>query len=301
MKFHIVSGNKNGPWGGGNQFLKALKKELTFLNLYSDILKNSDIVIFNSYQDLIHLIKCFLLFNNKKRFHRLGPIMSLHRSGLRWKIIDRLVIFCANLFADLVVFQSLWSYEKSRKLGFWGKKKYIIIGNAIDTSIFWKKQFTPKQNNEKIKLIYISWSSNMKKGFEYIKFLDEYLDFSKYNFTFIGNSPFQFKNIKMIKPLDSEKLAEELRNHDIFISPTKDDACSNALLEALATGLPVLALASGGNPEIVRKAGVLFKNKDELLAGVNIVASNLKKYYDQINVRTIRDIAKDYIQASQNI
>lgn len=301
MKFYIISGRKNGPWGGGNQFLKALKKELLRLNFYSESLNDAKVIIFNSYQDILYLLRSFFLQNKKKRIYRLGPIMSLHRKGIKWKIIDMVVILCANLFSDLVIFQSAWSFQQAKKRGFLKHKKYVIIHNAPDTSVFSKKEFIDKHKDEKVKLIYTSWSSNIKKGFNYLKFLDENLDFNKYEFTFIGNSPFVFKNIKTIQPVSSEILASYLRNNDIFISPIEDDACSNSLLEALSSGLPVVALKSGSNPELVKSSGILFSNQNELLDGIEVVAHNIKNYYDQIVIKSIQDITKEYIKATQII
>lgn len=227
--------------------------------------------------------------------------MSLHRKGIKWKIIDMVVILCANLFSDLVIFQSVWSFQQAKKRGFWKYKKYEIIHNAPDTSVFFKKEFIDKYKDEKIKLVYTSWSSNIKKGFSYLKFLDENLDFNKYEFTFIGNSPFIFKNIKTVKPVSSEILASYLRDNDIFISPIEDDACSNSLLEALSSGLPVVALKSGSNPELLKNSGILFSNKNELLDGIEFVAHNMKNYYDQIIVKSIQDTTKEYIKAIQII
>ena len=42
-----------------------------------------------------------------------------------------------------------------------------------------------------------------------------------------------------------------LRELDIFVLPSHSEACSNALLEAMATGLPIVATRMGGNPAIV--------------------------------------------------
>ena len=40
---------RKSPWGGGNQFLKALKKYLKNQKVYTNKLSNADIIIFNSY------------------------------------------------------------------------------------------------------------------------------------------------------------------------------------------------------------------------------------------------------------
>ncbi len=42
-----------------------------------------------------------------------------------------------------------------------------------------------------------------------------------------------------------------LRGLDIFVLPSLSEACSNALLEAMATGRPVVATRVGGNPALV--------------------------------------------------
>ncbi|WP_461395510.1 glycosyltransferase, partial [Deferrisoma sp.] len=44
---------------------------------------------------------------------------------------------------------------------------------------------------------------------------------------------------------------EILRALDLFVLPSRNEGISNTILEAMATGLPVLATAVGGNPELV--------------------------------------------------
>lgn len=51
---------------------------------------------------------------------------------------------------------------------------------------------------------------------------------------------------------------------DFLILPSREEALSNALLEAMAAGCPVIASAVGGNPELVEhaKTGLLFPGDD---------------------------------------
>jgi sugar transferase (PEP-CTERM/EpsH1 system associated) len=46
-------------------------------------------------------------------------------------------------------------------------------------------------------------------------------------------------------------VAELLRDFDVFVLPSHNEGISNTILEAMATGLPVVATRVGGNPELV--------------------------------------------------
>ena len=152
------------------------------------------------------------------------------------KILDKIILRFNQLIADGIIFQSNWCKEQNKKLFGISSKYETVIYNAPDNEIFnreGKKEFNP---DRKIKLIATSWSSNWRKGFGIYKFLDENLDFSKYEMTFVGNSPIEFKNIRWLKPVPSEKLARILKEHDIYITASQNDPCSNALIEALSCG-----------------------------------------------------------------
>ena len=56
MKINILFQLNNNPSGGGNQFLKALKKTLIKKNMYAEM-EDSDVVICNSHQYVKDVIK----------------------------------------------------------------------------------------------------------------------------------------------------------------------------------------------------------------------------------------------------
>lgn len=61
-------------------------------------------------------------------------------------------------------------------------------------------------------------------------------------------------------PGDRDDVAALLREMDIFVLPSLAEGISNTVLEAMASGLPVIATRTGGNPELVEDGvnGCLF-------------------------------------------
>jgi glycosyltransferase involved in cell wall biosynthesis len=62
----------------------------------------------------------------------------------------------------------------------------------------------------------------------------------------------------------SGRVNEWLRAIDIFVLPSRSEALSNALMEAMACGCCAVASNVGGNPELVRhgETGMLFESGD---------------------------------------
>jgi glycosyltransferase involved in cell wall biosynthesis len=65
-------------------------------------------------------------------------------------------------------------------------------------------------------------------------------------------------------PLPPEQVAKWLQAADIFALPTFDEGCCNAILEAMACGLPVVTTPVGDNPKLVSvpERGILVPMND---------------------------------------
>jgi len=299
FKIHILFEFKNGPWGGGNQFLRSLRSQFIKMGVYEKYISKADVVLFNSHHCLEQVLKLKRKYKNKILVHRVdGPIFKIRNKDLE---IDKIIYHFNNLFADGTIFQSNWSRQKNYSLGLKKNKFETTIINAPDNKIFNRRGKIKFSLKRKTRLIATSWSNNWRKGFRMYKYLDENLDFDKYEMTFIGNSPINFKNIKWIKPLPSEKIAKQLKRNDIFITASQKDPCSNSLIEALHCYLPAVALNDGGHPEIVKNGGEMFGGKEDILKEINRVAQNYEQYQKAINLPSMKETAKRYYQSAQRI
>jgi glycosyltransferase involved in cell wall biosynthesis len=63
---------------------------------------------------------------------------------------------------------------------------------------------------------------------------------------------------KLLNYVDSEKLHTWYAAADIFVLPSVGEAFGMTLLEAMASGVPVIASNSGACPEVIGNAGILF-------------------------------------------
>lgn len=197
--------------------------------------------------------------------------------------------------ADATIFQSQYSLQKHRELGLEFKSP-VVIPNAPDPAIFSSSGRIPFNPNRKTRLISVSWSDNINKGAPVYQWLDEHLDWSRFEYTFIGRSPLSFRNIRMIAPVASTDLARELRQHDLYITASKNDPCSNSLLEALACGLPALYLNSGGHPEITGGAGLAFDTPETIPELLNNAIASYISLQASIQIPSISAIAGRYLE-----
>ncbi len=294
MKIHILYKINQGPYGGGNQFLKALRDYFINKNVYTENAEYADAILFNSHHNFKELIKFKKGYPEKVFIHRIdGPVTLIRKND---KHTDKLIYQINNIIADASIFQSHWSQRKNYELGIKKKKFETVITNAPNPEIFNQSGKLPFNKNRKTKLIATSWSHNLIKGFETYKWLDENLDFSKFEMTFCGNSPFKFKNIKHIKALPSKELAKVLKIHDIYITASQKDPCSNSLIEALNCGLPAVALNDGGHPEIIKNAGLIFTKKEEIPEFLDKIKTDYDQFQNEIKLPSISETGNMYFE-----
>ena len=85
------------------------------------------------------------------------------------------------------------------------------------------------------------------------------------------------ETVALIGPVPSDDVSRELREADIFCLPSYREGLPMAILEAMAAGLPVVATAVGGIPDVVRddESGLLLAAGDA--EGLAVALSELAR------------------------
>jgi len=169
-----------------------------------------------------------------------------------------------NQLADFSVFISQFIQDTYKAKGMISQHSQVIL-NGADRNIFYPNKLINKLNEqEKIKIVTHHWSSNFMKGFDIYERLDQLLGvepFSKmFEFTCIGNIPLgvSLNNSHLIEPLANFELAEELRQHHVYLTAARNEAAGMHHIEGMLCGLPVLFLNSGALPEYCSPYGLEF-------------------------------------------
>jgi glycosyltransferase involved in cell wall biosynthesis len=288
---HILFEFVEGPWGGGNQFLKALRNEISARGRLAPTPEEADVILANSHHRLADLARLRRRHPRKAIVHRVDGPIGLIRN--RDHEVDRILYRVNRALADGTIFQSQWSREANLEAGMRPPGATTVIFNAPDPALF--HEGPQRSPGQKVRLVATSWSPNPRKGFDFYSWLDANLDFGRFEMTFVGNSPVTFANVRVLKPLPSAELADELRRHDVFLTGSRSDPCSNSLLEALHCGLPALARRDGGHPELIGEGGETFVEFPEALTKLDAIAAGLGEYRARIRLPSIGAVAEQYL------
>jgi glycosyltransferase involved in cell wall biosynthesis len=283
------------PTGGGHQFLRALVSELERRGLSVELNRISagtPTCLFNSFNfDFRRLRR---LARDDVRFvHRVDGPIGTYRGfddGTDARIAE-----INHELADATIVQSRYSLAAHHALGI-DLADPRLVSNTVDPTLFHPPDAWEPLAGRRVRVIAMSWSDNPNKGADVLAWLDENLDHDRYELTFAGRVEESFEHIRTLGPIPLEPLAAELRRSDVYLAPSRNDPCSNALLEALASGLPAVFRASGGHPELVGDAGVPFAEPDELPGALDRLVAELDERRAAIRVPPLAEVADRYLE-----
>jgi len=283
------------PTGGGHQFLRALLAELARRNLtveLNEISPGTAVCLVNSFNFDFRRLRRFARAD-VRLVHRVDGPIGTYR-GFDDGTDARIAELNAAL-ADATIVQSHYSLEAHRALSIELVEPHLI-SNTVDPAMFHPPVEREPLAGRRVRVIASSWSDNPNKGGDVLRWLDRNLDGERYELTFAGRTDEVFERTRDLGPIATEALAAELRRSDVYLAPSRNDPCSNALLEALASGLPAVFRASGGHPELVGEAGVDFDQPEEVADALDRLVAELDERRAAIRVAPIDAVVDRYLE-----
>ena len=280
------------PYGGSNQFLTALRDELRSRGLHvSDgaVGRKTRACLLHSYLVDAQDVRA-RMHDGLRVVHRVDGPVAMYRGADDGS--DEKIVEINHEFAHATIFQSGWSLEAHRVAGM-ELRDPVVIPNAVDPRVFFAPP--PSPLGDRIRLIATSWSDNPNKGGETLQWLARTLDPERYSLTFVGRVQTDLAPARVIPPLDSAGIAALLREHDVYLAPSLNDPCSNALIEALACGLPALHARSGGHPELVGAGGLGYDDREEIPSLLARLVDEYEERRAGISVAALSDVADRYL------
>jgi len=286
MKILINRKIVEGPYGGGNNFVKSLYTTLGSAGheLVSSLQPGIDLIVLHDprYDELGISIKEIASF--KKHFPKTKVLHRINECDARKNTneIDQLLLV-SNQFADETVFISEWLQDYFTSKGH--SRHSHVIYNGCNLSHFYPEK-NKKARNNPLKIVTHHWSDNWMKGFDVYKYIDELCSKNpdKYQFTYIGRYAKEYKpkNTTIIPPTYGKALGDELRTHDIYVTASRWEPCGMHHIEGAASGLPVLYHKDGGGiVEGCKKHGLEFSSPEELPQLIDEMNNN----YDNFSLK----------------
>lgn len=263
----------------------------TFINLYKFIkLKRPDIVH-------TYLFTASLYGRIVARLAGVPFVISSERSTEVWKKKSYIITdYILSKFTNRIIVNAKAIKEMLIKREKIPAKKIQVIYNGLDLNRLISKETNIEEIKKKLNIFngnkIIGIVGRLTKEKDHITFLRAAKIISDYydnaNFLVVGGGDLRGElegyasvlgiSNKVIFTGKTNNVAETLRAIDVFVSTSLYEGCSNAILEAMASGLPVVATKVGGNPEIVNDGltGILVppRNPDLLAEAVLSLLNN---------------------------
>jgi glycosyltransferase involved in cell wall biosynthesis len=213
--------------------------------------------------------------------------------------LQKLIILLNLKISNKIIFVTKYCRDDFRKYFNLKKKKIYVIYNGIEIENSKKKVvFNSK------KIVFNGRFVKQKRPELVLKLAQRLPEFHFIIITSgIKNAQLShnLKNIVIYNQISISKVKEIYSKSDIFIMPSLMEGCSNALLEAMQCGLPVIVSNSGSLPELSKNRGFIvpvdenevdvFKEKIlELVSNVEIYKKfsiNAKKFTKELSWKKV--------------
>lgn len=271
MKVCINIKQDPGPAGGGVIFARDLEDFLVQKQV--DVvhsLHDDDIDIILQINPFPFLMKTAVFsyidaYIYKLNHPRTVIIQGIHecdeRKGTSY-MNDLLVRACS--YADDIVYVASWLKPLLENQGLNPNTPYCVILHGSSRKYFNAYGRTKWDRKRPLKIVTHHWGAHMLKGHDVYQRLDQLLGTptfrERFMFTFIGHYPahLTYTHTRILPPLPRPELAHELKQHDVYITASRNEPAGLHHIEGALCGLPLLYLNSGALKEYCQGFGLEF-------------------------------------------
>lgn len=213
---------------------------------------------------------------------------------------------------DVIVCQSeTWKNTFSKEFPDVDIDRFKVIYNGVDTEDYQFKE-SSDNNRASLNLLFLAWVDRNKGIYELISACEKLKqDGFDFNISICGNgkdfdkvSKYVLDNnlncfIKMEGWIGREKKMSFLSKTDLFVLPSYFEGMPNALLEAMAVGVPAIATSVGAIPDVIldKENGYLIepKNSSALYQALKVAIENPER------LKSMRSNARQRIERNHSL
>jgi len=265
--------------------LEVFKYKLLYkydISFYIRVFKNEGLFLkllpfFDKNRKTIHMVENMLPYpNSNKEYQKSAKYNALHSS----------VVYSISKIVRNTV-------QKEYKID------TQIVPVGVDTTLFSPLDFN-KKNNNRLKILSVGTFQKRKQPELFAEIAKK---FPKNDFYWIGEGELKRKvlekkkkehigNLYLLNNMQHSELSEFMSNSDIFLFPSLHEGFPKVIIEAMASGLPVIAFDKYG-PEAVldNKTGFVVSDEKEMIEKLDILikGENLRKEFSQNSIERAKE------------